>query len=130
MKKSVKLFCAAGLFIVMALSVSFQSFAYRNDDPKVTLNRSNSTLEEALIEINKQTGYSFSAKSELLRSAKPFDINVKDVALSYALDICFKNQPLTYVIKGYTIVIKEKAEETQKLDITYRESNYFCRETP
>ena len=109
--KSVKTLSAAGFLVIMTFVVTLQAFATGDYEPKVTLNRSNANLEETLIEINKQTGYSFSAKSELLSTAKPFNINVKDVTVQHALEVCFKNQPLTYVIKDYTIIIKEKVED-------------------
>lgn len=113
MKKSAELFCTAGLFFNITFVTSLQAFTYENKQPTITLNRSNTSLEVILIEITKQTGYTFSAKSDLLHSAKPIDINVKNVALSHALDICFKNQPLTYIIKGNTIIIKQRMEITQ-----------------
>ena len=112
MKKAtlIKTLSAAGFLVIMTFVVTLQAFA-TDYEPKFTLNRSNANLEETLIEINKQTGYSFSAKSELLRTAKPFDINVKDVTVHHALEVCFKNQPLTYIIKDYTIIVKKKVED-------------------
>lgn len=108
--KSVKLFSAAGLFLFLAIAVSFNTLGNSDDPSVVTLNCSNVTLEETLIEINRQSGYHFRLKNDLLSIARPFDINVKEVSLNYAISICFKNQPLTYIIKKNTIIVKKKSE--------------------
>jgi len=47
----------------------------------------------------------------VLEGAKPVDIHVKNASLDQALDLCFKNQPFTYVLSGDAIVVQRKEEK-------------------
>lgn len=75
---------------------------------KVTINRSNANLEDILLEINKQTGYSYSANAEMLQKANRITINANHEELLIVLEKCFKNQPLAYLVKDNIIIVKEK----------------------
>lgn len=72
----------------------------------VTLSVSNTSLEKIFQEVKKQTGYDFWYESKLLKQSRKVNINVKDVALTQVLNICFQNQPLTYSIVEKTIIVK------------------------
>ncbi|WP_316815442.1 SusC/RagA family TonB-linked outer membrane protein [Pedobacter nyackensis] len=85
------------------LQVSAAGFAQ-----KITLNEKNASLEKIVTEIRKQSGYDFIVNAKSLKSAKPVNIQVKDVSLEQALIICFANQPLTYSLEEMTVVIKDK----------------------
>jgi hypothetical protein len=74
---------------------------------KLSISKSNATLEEILIDINKQTGYYYSASYAALQNAKCITINVKNADLDEVLDLCFKDQYLMYSIKGNIILIKK-----------------------
>jgi TonB-linked SusC/RagA family outer membrane protein len=50
-------------------------------------------------------------RQELLQSTAPIDIDVKDAPVKLVLDICFKNQRLTYNIVDNLIVLSEKVEQ-------------------
>ncbi len=86
---------------------------------KVTLFRSNASLQEVLMDISNQTGISYSGKHELLEKAEKVTIAVRDVPLEQALTICFKNQPLIYSIRDNVIIITEKIINVNGL---YKES--------
>lgn len=75
---------------------------------KVTLSEKNAPIERVFKEIKKQTGYSFFYNKALLEKALKVTIVVKNASLQVALDICFKDQPLSYSIVGTTVVIEEK----------------------
>jgi TonB-linked SusC/RagA family outer membrane protein len=94
----------AFLLLIGCLHVSANGFA----QGKITMRKSNATLEEVLLEINKQTGVLYSANNETLQKAAPININVKDEDLQVVLGICFKGQPLTYSLKENIIIVKEK----------------------
>lgn len=75
---------------------------------RVTINKVDASLEDILLEINKQTGYSYSANTTILTKSKKVSLHVKDADLKTVLDECFKNQPLSYSIKENIIVVKGK----------------------
>lgn len=75
---------------------------------KVSLSGRKMKLEDVFLRIKKSTGYVFFYNEELLKKANPVDINVNNADIKDVLDLCFKNQPLSYTIVGTTIVIKNK----------------------
>jgi TonB-linked SusC/RagA family outer membrane protein len=77
----------------------------------VTLSAKNASLEKIFGEIEKQTGYGFVYKWELLQKAKPIDLQLNQAPLKEALDICFKDQPLSYSIVDRTIIVSKKEEK-------------------
>jgi TonB-dependent starch-binding outer membrane protein SusC len=83
---------------------------------KVTLSEKNAPLTKVLNSIKKQTGYSFFFDEDWLQQAGTVTIKVKEEILERALDICFKDKPLSYSIVGNIIVVKlkeQKLEETR-----------------
>jgi TonB-dependent starch-binding outer membrane protein SusC len=74
----------------------------------VTLHNKNAPLTEIFKEIRQQTGYDFFYELTWLEKAKPVNINVSNIPLTDALNLCLKDQPLTYTITGTTIVLKPK----------------------
>ena len=76
----------------------------------ISLSFKNTSLEKVFIEIQKQSGYHFIYTKEELQNTKPVSIDVKNVTVSYALDICFKGQPITYTLQEPYIIIKRKEE--------------------
>ena len=75
---------------------------------KVTLTAKNASLQKIFKEINRQTGYQFFYKDNLLNKAGKVDIRVKDVSVEEALNQCFREMPFTYRIIDNTIVLNEK----------------------
>jgi len=74
----------------------------------ITYTAENASLEKVFSVIKKQSGYVFFYTYSSLKAAKPVSINVKNASLQEVLDICFKDQPLTYRIVDKTILIKPK----------------------
>src|SRR5688572_21988730 len=91
------------LLTVLCLQLSVNVYAQ-----KITLNKTDAGLEDILLEINKQTGYSYSVNSAILSKSQKITLNVKNAELESVLDECFKDQPLSYSIKDNTIIIREK----------------------
>ncbi|WP_157543975.1 SusC/RagA family TonB-linked outer membrane protein [Mucilaginibacter paludis] len=100
------------LFIVLfCFRVAGGSFAQT-----VTLSARNAPAEKVFQEIKKQTGYMFWYKSDLLQDFKPVTIQVDHASLQDALDLCFKDQSLTFTIVENTNTIVVSRKETGVLD--------------
>jgi TonB-dependent starch-binding outer membrane protein SusC len=74
----------------------------------ITLSEKNVSLENIFKEIHKQAGYHFIFTREELRLCHPVSIDVKDADITHVLDICFKDQPLTYTLEEDHVVVKKK----------------------
>ena len=79
---------------------------------RVTISTNNALLTDVFDNIRKQTGYLFVYDLQMVSSAKKVSITVKNVTITYALDLCFKDQALTYIIEGNTVVIKKRQKES------------------
>lgn len=77
----------------------------------ITLSKSNARLSTIFREIEKQ-GYNFWYEDALLKEAKNVTIHVTGVKIEQVLDLCFKDQPLTYAIVDKVIVVKKKTFRT------------------
>ncbi len=75
----------------------------------VTITQRNARLEDIFEILQKQTNYNFIFNSHMLAKARKVNIKVSNASVEQVLFLCFKGQPLTYVIHDKTIVVKEKA---------------------
>lgn len=66
--------------------------------PKITLNADNVTVENALIAIEKQSGYSFIYNSKQIDIDRKVSVHVKDKSIESVLGELFKNGQVTYSI--------------------------------
>lgn len=83
----------------------------------VTLNESNVQLRKILIEIQKQTGYSFSLGD--LKITERFTIKIINRPVVQALDEVFKNKPYYYrIVSGIIVVMRSKVKATIPLLFT------------
>jgi len=94
-------------FILLVLT--FQAYAIDGTAQNITISERNASLEKVFKKINEQTGYLFFYNTDWLKKANPVTIQVKQTPLEEVLNICFKNQPLSYSIVGQTVVVKLKA---------------------
>lgn len=78
---------------------------------KISLSVKNAPLEKVLSQIEKQSGYSFWYKTELLKNADKITIELKNASIEEALQKCFEKQSFDYAIIDHTIVLKLKKEE-------------------
>lgn len=102
------------LLLLMAfLHVSTATFAQR-----ITLNKSNIPLLEALNDIRLQSKYSILYDEDLIRKAKTVSIRVKDASLNEVLKQCFDNQPFTFVINKQSILITPKRDSNEPTSVT------------
>jgi TonB-linked SusC/RagA family outer membrane protein len=78
---------------------------------QVTLSATNTPLKKVFTEMHRQTGYLFFYDLKDLKEARPVTIKVDNAGLEATLDLCFKDQPLTYTIINKTVVVKKKIIE-------------------
>lgn len=74
----------------------------------VTLSVKNTTLEKVFKEVKMQTGFSFVYTREQLKKSLPVTCNVVKAELKEVLSICFRDQPLSFIIEGNYIVVQTK----------------------
>ena len=91
------------LLLATTLHVSAAGFSQ-----KITVSKKNATVEEVFGIIQKQAGYNFIFNSHMLANAKRVNIEAENATVEEVLDQCFKDQPLTYLIRDKVIVVKEK----------------------
>lgn len=117
---SSKFFLIMRLTIVLLLVGCLQVSA-KVSAQKITFNGQNVPLEKVFESIKKQSGYLFFYNYDLLQTAIPVNISVKDMPLEQAMTLLLKNQPFAYSIEDKTIIIRKKAivfENVPKPDIT------------
>jgi TonB-linked SusC/RagA family outer membrane protein len=101
------------ILILIAFHVSADGY-----NQVVTLHKKNAPLADIFKDIRQQTGYDFFYELTWLEKAKPVNINVNNIPLTDALNLCFKDQPLSYTITGTTIVLKPKGTGIQLTELT------------
>ncbi len=103
---------ALKIWLIMKLTVFFILVACLQLSAKakaqnITFSGKNLSLAEVFQIVKEQTGYRFFYKDELLRNAAKIKrVDVRNVSLRSFLDMCFKEQPLTYNIVEKTITLK------------------------
>ncbi len=93
------------LFLLFAYCIQVNATGFAQT---ITLTLKNVPIEKAFVNIQKQSGYQFFYNERLLQSCKKITVNVSNVSLQTALDLCFKDQPITYAIDEKQIVVKVK----------------------
>ncbi len=110
-----KAFVTNQTMIAMKLTVLFTLFACLQVNAnltaqKISLQKKNATLTEVFKSITEQTGFNFFFNDKTIQKAGRVTVDVKNATIEETLKECFKNQPLTYVIKDKVIVISTKEE--------------------
>jgi len=91
------------LIIVATLHISAATMGQ-----SITISEKSVSLEKILNKIEKQSGYTFWYKTELIKQTPKVSLNVKDVNIDQTLELCFKDLPIAYTIVQNTIVLKAK----------------------
>ena len=101
------------LLLAFCFQVTGKGFAQQ-----INLSEKNTLLEKVFEKIELQTGYSFLYTDEMMQSAKPVSINIKNGSLLQVLDRIFSDQPLQYTVMEKTIIVKAKklAEKQVAID--------------
>jgi len=96
------------LIIVVLLSSIVQTFALPLNAQSITIKKSSVSLMEVIDIISKQSRYDFVYDLNLIKQAKPVNVNLQDASLEEALAACLKNQPFIYVLRDNAVILKEK----------------------
>lgn len=91
------------LFIAAVLQAHATAYAQ-----KVTIKGNHLSFKKIFEDIRQQTGYSFIYAKEQIAQTSPISLNIRNEDLSKVLELCFRDQPLTYVINDKIIVVKER----------------------
>lgn len=108
-KSIINLLRMSKIAFLLIFACSMQASA-RSYAQNVTLSEKNAQLENIFSAIHKQTGYDFIYSAQLLAGAPAVSIKVKNVSIQEALDLCLRNQALSYTIKENMIVITPKSK--------------------
>ena len=90
------------------LLVTCMHLSARTRAQEITLSEQHSSLSKVFKKITDQTGFLFVYRDEWLKQTKDVDISVRNASLQQVLDICFSNQPFTYVIIDKMVVLKTR----------------------
>ncbi len=101
------------LLILLTVVACFQVSA-RGFGQTISISLKDAPLETAFKEIKKQSGYSFIYTRIQLKQAQPVTINIKNGDIKNVLEICFRNQPLSYLIEDRYIVVQTKQAVIEK----------------
>ena len=78
----------------------------------ITLSVSNSPLSAVIKQIRNQSGYGFLYTDATLLGAQPISVSLHQVKFEDALEIIFKDQPISYSIDEKTVILERK--DTQR----------------
>ncbi|WP_205943032.1 SusC/RagA family TonB-linked outer membrane protein [Pedobacter frigidisoli] len=79
----------------------------------ITLKQKNVSINAVFKSIEKQSEYVFLYDNLELSNAQKITIDVKNASIDQVLDLCFKNQALSYKIFEKTIVLRKKDQLTK-----------------
>ncbi|SMC94321.1 TonB-linked outer membrane protein, SusC/RagA family [Pedobacter africanus] len=113
-RKSTQLILVMKLTTVLLIASLLQVSASVYSQ-KITLKKKDASIDLILKSIERQSEYVFLYdKLEVIKSGK-VSIDVKDARIEDIMEICLKDQPLTYKIFNKTVILKRKEEHTQTL---------------
>jgi len=90
---------------------------------QIDLQLKSASLQQAFLQIQKQSGYDFLYSSQLIKTANPVSAVIKDASIAEALDIILENQPFVYVINKKTITIKAKPQQPKSIKVSGKVSS-------
>ncbi|GGN07129.1 SusC/RagA family TonB-linked outer membrane protein [Dyadobacter beijingensis] len=97
------------LIFIFSLAFCFQVSA-SSSAQKITLVAQNAPLTKVLKEIERQSGYSFWYKTQLLSNTSKVSVSIKGANLEDALTKVLSNQPVDFSIVDETVVLQAKKE--------------------
>ena len=98
------------LLVTIFVQLSFASHAQN-----LTLDQGNTSLLKAIQEIQRQSKYQFLYTDEMLEGTHSVNLSFKSATLQEVLTSCFAGQPLNYVIKDNTVILRRNAVEIKTM---------------
>ncbi len=92
---------------VILLITTFLQISLAANGQKISISARNQTLNKIFKEIRTQSGYDFVIDKELVKKARPVNLDISNVTIDEALAACFKGQALIYTIDNKIVVVKE-----------------------
>jgi TonB-dependent starch-binding outer membrane protein SusC len=83
----------------------------RTSAQNISLSVKNEPLVKVFKLIKDQSGIQFFYNESLLSKAHPVTIDIRDMPLQQALELCFKDQPLSFEMVEKNVVVKEKGAQ-------------------
>lgn len=96
--------------IIVILLISMTQVSAKVFSQEITLSMKNSTLENVLTEIRKQSGYKLLYNANVLNHATAVTLDLKKASIKESLDVALKDQKLEYIINDKAIIIRNKAQ--------------------
>lgn len=108
--------CLSKILLAMKLTAVFIFAALLNVSAttysqSINIHQNNTSVDKILKLIKKQSGFNYLYDEDAVAKTTKVDVNVDNGTIEQVLNICFKNQPLTYRIFQQTIVVKAKDAE-------------------
>ncbi len=101
-------------FVLLALAVLLPAHAMA-DEVKVSLSLKNVGLPTILKEIKAQTGYDFMYNAQEIDTEKKISVELNQVPLDSALQVCLSHYNLTYTMRGKIIVLQKTIKVIQTM---------------
>lgn len=98
-------------FIIFAACIQISAAGFG----QISIKEKNALLETILRKIEKQSGYSFWYKTNLLKKATRVDMDVHDASIEEALSIAFSGQPITYILEKKSVILELKKPQFASL---------------
>ncbi len=112
------------LVLLISLSMPSQGKLFAQ---LINLNMKNAAIEKVLASIKKQSDMDFIGDMNLIKTAKPITIQVKNVSLETVLHSINAGQDFELSVYEKTILIKNKQVENQKQNSTTGQETYQLR---
>ncbi|HTM99334.1 MAG TPA: STN domain-containing protein, partial [Pedobacter sp.] len=87
-------------FILLAFLIQVSA----SSKAQISLNLKQQSMRKALKDLSKQSGYDFIYADQDISLAKPISLNLNNVSLEKALQLCFADQPLVYEVSDKTVM--------------------------
>jgi hypothetical protein len=107
--------------IILLFLFGLGSYSIKAQNPlkrRISLEISNKSLEEAVLDIQNHHGIAFSYSKNIIRLDKMITCNYQNVALDEVLDGLFSNSDVVYKFKAGMIVLQPKPQNMDKLILT------------
>lgn len=114
MKSSTKIWLIMKLtaFWLLVAILHVNATAYSQ---KVSLSVRNKSLQEIFPELTRQTGISIFYKEVLMKKTAPVSLQVTGASLMEVLDLCTRNQPISYTLEGGNVFIRPRTVAPQPI---------------
>jgi TonB-linked SusC/RagA family outer membrane protein len=102
------------LIFIGFLQVNAAAFGQQH----INLTANNMSLEKLFKQLEKQSGYSFFYKADVLKNMPNVNVEINDASIDEVLKKCFANKPLDYMIVDKSVVIRRKDQPQVTVKIT------------